>query len=44
MIKDHLGNVRMVLTDEAKLDRYPTATLEANAVTQAQKYYDVNTA
>jgi RHS repeat-associated protein len=44
MIKDHLGNNRMVLTDEAQLDHYPTATLEANAVTQEQKYYDINTA
>jgi RHS repeat-associated protein len=27
-IKDHLGNVRMVLTDERKPDIYPAATLE----------------
>jgi RHS repeat-associated protein len=44
MIKDHLGNVRMVLTDEAQINRYPTATLEANAVVQEQGYYDINTA
>jgi len=28
MIKDHLGNVRMVLTDEVKQNTYPAATLE----------------
>ncbi|HVG16254.1 MAG TPA: hypothetical protein VM935_14885, partial [Chitinophagaceae bacterium] len=27
-LKDHLGNVRMMLTDEEKIDRYPAATLE----------------
>jgi RHS repeat-associated protein len=44
MVKDHLGNVRMVLTDDQQIDHYPTATLEANAVTQEQTYYDINTA
>ncbi len=29
-IKDHLGNVRMVLTEEQKQDFYPAATLEGN--------------
>lgn len=28
MIKDHLGNVRMVLTDEQQVNYYPAATLE----------------
>ena len=27
-IKDHLGNIRMVLTDEQKLNIYPAATME----------------
>ena len=44
MLKDHLGNVRMVLTDEQQIDRYPTATLETNAITQEQTYFDINTA
>lgn len=43
MIKDHLGNVRMLLTDEQQVDHYPTATLEANAVSQEQAYYEINT-
>uniref|UniRef100_UPI002613B449 hypothetical protein n=1 Tax=Hydrotalea sp. TaxID=2881279 RepID=UPI002613B449 len=29
-IKDHLGNVRMVLTDEQKQDIYPAATVEGS--------------
>ena len=28
MIKDHLGNVRMVLTEELKQNTYPAATFE----------------
>jgi RHS repeat-associated protein len=43
MIKDHLGNMRMVLTDDIQTDHYPTATYEANAVTQEQTFYDINT-
>jgi hypothetical protein len=27
-IKDHLGNVRVVLTEEQKTDMYPAATME----------------
>lgn len=43
MLKDQLGNVRMVLTEEQQVDRYPTATLEANAVVQEQTFFDINT-
>lgn len=43
MVKDHLGNVRMVLTDEVQTDWYPTATYESDAVTQEKKYYDIDT-
>ena len=32
MLKDHLGNVRMVLTEEEKPDMYPAATLEPSAI------------
>ncbi|MBC7508370.1 MAG: RHS repeat-associated core domain-containing protein, partial [Ferruginibacter sp.] len=42
-LKDHLGNVRMVLTDERQVDHYPTATLEANAVLQEQQFYWIDT-
>lgn len=39
MVKDHLGNVRMVLTEEQKTNFYPAATLEgiysAEGTTQA---------
>jgi len=50
MIKDHLGNVRMVLTDEVKTDIYPAATLENNntpttdPLSVEKKYYTINTA
>jgi RHS repeat-associated protein len=44
MIKDHLGNVRMVLTDEAQQDKYPVATLEPSKIATEQKYYDIQTA
>jgi RHS repeat-associated protein len=47
-IKDHLENVRMVLTEEQKQDIYPTATLEGNistagdAVYTENRYYNIN--
>ena len=47
-IKDHLGNVRMVLTDEIKQDTYPAATLEnvtyngGTAVSVEDDYYSVD--
>ena len=42
-IKDHLGNVRMVLTDERKVDKYPTATLEDAKIQTEQNFYSINT-
>ena len=51
-LKDHLGNVRMVLTDETQTDYYPAATLEGSAATGGKPnalftekdYYTINTA
>lgn len=40
-VKDHLGNVRMVLTDEQRVDQYPPATLEDSRQTDELKYYDI---
>jgi RHS repeat-associated protein len=47
-IKDHLGNVRMVLTDEYKQDVYPAATLEGSGaaaltmVNYEKQFYEIN--
>jgi RHS repeat-associated protein len=49
VIKDHLGSTRALLTDEIKIDRYPTATLEGTAgiasspVEKEKAYFDINT-
>lgn len=45
-IKDHLGNVRMVLTEQQQQDVYPVATLEANtaALNTEKAYYDIQDA
>ncbi len=49
-IKDHLGNVRMVLTDELQTDIYPAATLEgsvnnsSDAAFVEKKYYSIEPA
>jgi len=45
-LKDHLGNTRIVLTDEYQQDVYPAATLEANtaALNIEKSYYDIKDA
>jgi RHS repeat-associated protein len=44
--KDHLGNTRVVLTDQLEQDVYPAATLENNAValTVEKSYYSIKLA
>lgn len=43
LIKDHLGNVRAVLTEEAHDDPYPVASMEtAQATTEEQFYTNVD--
>jgi RHS repeat-associated protein len=43
MIKDHLGNVRMVLTEQLKTDFYPAATMEtAQAATESIFYSNLD--
>ena len=52
MLRDHLGNVRALLTEEQKQDIYPAATLEGdintasypNAVNVEKDYYGINSA
>jgi RHS repeat-associated protein len=39
MLKDHLGNVRMVLTEEVKTNFYPAATMEAATISAESNYY-----
>jgi hypothetical protein len=42
-IKDNLGNIRTILTDEQKTDVYPAATLEDVDTTVENKFYTINT-
>lgn len=44
MIKDHLGNVRMVLTEELKMDKYPVASLETTKLATEDDYYSIDQA
>ncbi|MBC7688260.1 MAG: hypothetical protein H7211_08790, partial [Aquabacterium sp.] len=43
-IKDHLGNVRMVITDEQQTDIYPVASLEPSKLATEKNYYDIKDA
>jgi RHS repeat-associated protein len=38
-LKDHLGNTRMVLTDEQESDKYPAATMEVGDSSLENLYY-----
>ncbi|RXK81490.1 RHS repeat-associated core domain-containing protein [Filimonas effusa] len=40
-VKDHLGNTRMVLTDEHQTDAYPVASLEAATLNNEKLYYEI---
>lgn len=42
MLKDHLGNVRMVLTEEQKTDIYPAATLEPALTGVENAFYTID--
>jgi RHS repeat-associated protein len=51
MLKDHLGNVRMVLTEEQQQDKYPATTLEGSTTSGAlsminyeKQFYSINNA
>ena len=39
MLKDHLGNVRMVLTEEQKNDQYIAATMEPATIASEEVFY-----
>ena len=38
-VKDHLGNTRLVLTDEQQVDQYPAATMEEGMANEEENYY-----
>ena len=40
-VKDHLGNTRMVLTEEQQTDAYPVASLEAVTLNNEKLYYTI---
>jgi RHS repeat-associated protein len=41
MLKDHLGNVRVVITEEQKVDPYPAATLETASLATEKTFYNI---
>jgi RHS repeat-associated protein len=41
-IKDHLGNVRMILTEENQVNPYPVATMETATSALEDKYYKIS--
>jgi RHS repeat-associated protein len=43
-LKDHLGNIRAVVTDELQTDRYPVASLEAAKLNTEKEYYSITDA
>jgi RHS repeat-associated protein len=42
MIKDHLGNVRMVLTEDQQQDKYPVVSLEDAKLSIEDDYYTID--
>jgi RHS repeat-associated protein len=42
MLKDHLGNVRVVITEEQQQDVYPAATLEPALVATESSFYTID--
>ncbi len=42
-IRDHLKDVRMVLTDEQWVDTYPAATVESSSIANEENYYSIST-
>jgi RHS repeat-associated protein len=41
LLKDHLGNVRVVITEEQKVDPYPAATLETASIATEKTFYSI---
>jgi RHS repeat-associated protein len=41
VLKDHLNNTRVVITEEQKIDAYPAATLETATLATEKKYYSI---
>ena len=44
MMKDHLGNVRSLITEEQRVDKYPVASLEDSKIATEKNYYDIQDA